>query len=143
MIQRTLIADFNAANPLYAGAVVTVYGVTAGGAKDMGNVVTLYAGIGGVAVLANPAKLDAEGKWQYPPYVDQPVILEISGPHVGNHDTGAIRPALDTSDVTEAAIHAAGAAGSTAMAQDAARKARAYAAQVDPQQIALIAQSFG
>lgn len=141
--QRTLIPDFNAANPLYAGAVVTAYGITAGGAKDTANIVTCYAGITGADLVANPQTLDSEGKWIAPPYADEPVILTVSGPHVAGHDTGAIRPSLDSSDVDQAQLHASRTAGSAAMAQESARKARQYADAVDPQQIALIAQSFG
>ena len=142
-VQRTLIPDFNAANPLYAGAVVTVYGVTLAGAKDSGNIVTCYAGISGTDLVANPQKLDGDGKWVAPPYVDEAVILSVSGPHIADHASGVIRPSLDASDVDEAALHASRTAGSAAMAQQSARRAKTYADAVDTQQIALIAQSFG
>lgn len=90
-VTRTLISNFNTANRLYAGAVVTAYGIT-GGVKDTDNIVPSYAGISGTDVLANPQTLDSEGKWVDPPYIEEPVILDISGPHVGSHDTGVIHP---------------------------------------------------
>ena len=142
-VQRTLISDFNAANPLYAGSVVTAYGITAAGVKDASNIVTAYEGITGANLVANPQTLDSEGKWITPPYVDEPVILTISGPHVAGHDSGVIRPSLDSSDVDQAQMHASRTAGEAAMAQQSARKAKVFADAVDPQQIALIAQSFG
>lgn len=140
--RRTLISEFSLANPLYAYATIYVYGVT-GGAKDTSIRPTLYDASVGGDTLANPQKLDEHGRWKQPVYVDVPAIVEAVPLHAASHDTGIIRPALDDAAVYEAGMHASTAAGNAAMAQDAARNAKRYAAQVDPQQIALIAQSYG
>ena len=89
---RVPLREFALANPLYAGAVVTVYGVTAGGLKDTSNLVTLYQAPTGTDTLVNAQKLDSRGMWPQVPYVDEAVIMDISGPHVASHATGVIEP---------------------------------------------------
>lgn len=91
---RTTISAFSTANPLYAGAVVSVYTVDANSEKTS-TLATLYAGPVTTTLLANPQTLDGQGKWLLPPYIDVPVIITVtrSGTAV-NHDTGVIGSSL-------------------------------------------------
>ena len=89
---RVALREFVLANPLYAGAVVSAWPVTAGGAKDTSRRAVLYTGLVGAASMVNPQKLDSDGMWPAAPYVAEPVILEISGPHVASHDSAVIEP---------------------------------------------------
>lgn len=148
--KRTLLSHFSLANPLYARATVTVYGVTAGGAKDTATKLTLYAAPTGSATLTNPQYLDSDGKWAQPVYVDAPAIMEITDLRVGSHDTGIVRPDIDDADLISAEYSATQALGASAAALQSARKAdrsataaAASAASIDDEQTALIAQSFG
>ena len=86
---RTSIADFSLANPLYAGATVTIYTVDDTGAKAAVKA-TLYASPTGSTTLSNPQTLDSEGKWQQPVYIDTPVTASVSGLTIADHDTGVI-----------------------------------------------------
>lgn len=147
--RRTRIFDFDLANPVYANATVTVYGVS-GGAKDTSNVVTLYAGESGTTTLANPQKLDSDGKFAQPVYHDEPVVLQITNLRVADHDTGVVRPDIDDSDIANAEFRAAAIGGYVGAAELSAGKAKrsaeaaaASAASVTDDQIMLIAQSFG
>jgi len=146
--RRTNIADFDLANPVYANATVTVYGVSAG-VKDTSNLVTLYAGESGSTTLANPQKLDSNGKLLQPAYHDVPIVLQITNLRVADHDTGIVRPDIDDGDITTAEFRAAQLQGFAAVAEEGARKAEASATAAaaavanDELQIALIAQSFG
>jgi len=91
MAQRTRIPDFELANPLYAGAVVSFFTVDTSGVKTT-TLATLYVAATGVTVAANPQTLDSEGKFQAPVYIDAPVIASVDGVHVVDHDTGLIIP---------------------------------------------------
>jgi len=147
--RRTYLSDFALINLVYAGAIVTVYGVVAG-AKDTSNLVTLYDDISGTGTLANPQTLDSEGKWAAPVYVEEAVIMQVAGLSAGDHDTGIIYPSLSDADVVAAAADAAAAAVSaseadtdaTAAAASAAAAA-ASAAGLTDEHIALVARSFG
>lgn len=90
---RSAIMELALANPVYAGAKVTAYGVTAAGAKDVAAFVMLYDAIEGGNEVANPQTLDDQGKWAAPVYAEQPCILDIRPRLAANHDTGVIRPA--------------------------------------------------
>lgn len=126
--QRTLLQDFQFDNPLYAHAIVTVYGVTLGGAIDLANVITLYADQTGEEFLANPQDLTSRGKWRVPVYILEPCIIRVIGPHVASHDTGVVRPRLDTDSVEEAEAAAFRAGGFASMSDRNARKAKQSAA---------------
>lgn len=90
--QRTTIPDFVLYNPAYALATVTVYTIDANGAST-GTLATLYAGITGTDTLENPQTLDSGGKWQAPVYVDEAVLLEVSGLDAfTDHSTGVFYP---------------------------------------------------
>ncbi len=89
-LSRTAIQDFSTANPIYAAATVTAYTIDDDGVKTSIKA-NLYSAISGVTKLANPQTLDAYGKFRQPVYIDQPVILTVTG--LGNtpdHDTGVI-----------------------------------------------------
>ncbi len=92
-ISRTAIQDFSTANPIYANATVTAYTVE-NGAKTSTKA-ALYTSNSGTTRAANPQTLDSYGKFRQPVYIDDPVILTISG--LGNtpeHDTGIISASI-------------------------------------------------
>lgn len=104
--QRTTIPDFTFYNPAYSLAKVTVYTVDADGAKTS-TLATLYSGITGTATLSNPQNLSGDGRWIAPPYIDEPVILEISeADSFGDHDTGVIYPRTNPAFLTDAELAA-------------------------------------
>lgn len=86
---RTSINDFATGNPIYANAVVTAYTI-ANGAKSSIKA-TLYSSISGSGALANPQTLDSHGKFKQPVYIQEPVILTITGlKNTPDHDTGIL-----------------------------------------------------
>lgn len=104
---RSSIRDFSTSNKLYANAVVTFY-VASAGAKTS-TLATLYTTLTGSTEAANPQTLDSSGKFTAPVYIDQDVIMTVTG--LGNtpdHDTGVI-PAplvLSGSGTPEASVTA-------------------------------------
>ncbi len=85
---RAAIQDFALANPIYAGASVSFYTVSAG--VKTSTLATLYSGATGTGTLTNPQILDSEGKFQQPVYPSAPVIGAITGLSIPDHDTGII-----------------------------------------------------
>lgn len=88
---RTSLFEFSLANPLYVGATVNAWEVDINGVKTSTRA-DLFAGPTGTDQLANPQILDGDGKFAEPVYHEDPIILEISGPNVASHETGAIFP---------------------------------------------------
>jgi hypothetical protein len=87
---RITVADFELANPLYAGALVRFFQTDNDGIKTA-TLATLYAAPSGVSTLENPQTLDSDGKFAAPVYIEDPVIASISGiTNVDDHDTGVI-----------------------------------------------------
>lgn len=99
-LSRTAIQDFSSSNQIYANATVTAYTVDSNGNKTSTKA-TLYSSISGDGELANPQTLDSYGKFTQPVYIDDAVILTITG--LGNtpdHDTGIISvPSVQSVDV--------------------------------------------
>ncbi len=92
---RTAIQDFSTANKMYVNATVTFYTVL-NGAKTS-TLASLYSGLTGDTLLANPQTLDGYGKFRQPVYIEEPVIISVTG--LGNtpdHDTGVINLPFDT-----------------------------------------------
>lgn len=88
---RTYIQDFALANKIYANAIVTAYTVDSSG-KKTSTKATLYDTLTGSDTIANPQTLDSKGKFSRPVYVQEDVILSVTG--LGNapdHDTGVLR----------------------------------------------------
>ncbi len=86
---RTAIQDLSTANPIYANAIVTAYTVEDGAKTSIK--ASLYSTISGPALLANPQKLDSFGKFKQPVYINEAVILTITGlNNTPDHDTGII-----------------------------------------------------
>ena len=86
---RTTIQDFTTANKLYVNAIVTFYTVL-NGAKTSTKA-TLYDSLTGSGTLVNPQTLDSYGKFRQPVYIDEAVIMSVTG--LGNtpdHDTGIV-----------------------------------------------------
>lgn len=91
-LARTAIQDFSTANPIYANATVTAYIVEDG--EKTSTKASLYANIAGSTLLANAQTLDSYGKFRQPVYIEDAVILTVTG--LGNtpdHDTGIIQGA--------------------------------------------------
>lgn len=105
---RTAIPDFALDNVIYAGAVVTVYTVDVNGDKTA-TLATLYDAVSGAGTLANPQTLDSQGKNSQPLYIDQPVIMEITGLGAGvpNQTTGIVGTNLLSDAVSDAQAAAA------------------------------------
>ncbi len=85
----TAIRDFELANPLYAGATLSLYTTTAAGAITA-TLATLYDTPNGAATLQNPQTLDQFGKLAQPVYISAPVIGVITGLTVPSMTTGVI-----------------------------------------------------
>lgn len=90
MSSRALIQDLITANPVYANGIVTAYTVDDNGLKTAIKA-DLFAAVTGSVSLGNPQTLDAYGKFRQPVYIEEPVILNITGlGNVPDHDTGII-----------------------------------------------------
>ena len=89
---RTRLPDFPLENELYAGSKVYAYGLTATGARDESNLVALYTDKIGEHRVTNPVTLNSDGRFPVQLHVDQSIILEVEGPHVLSHDSGAVDP---------------------------------------------------
>lgn len=88
---RIVVQDFALANPIYANAEVTVYTILNG--EKTTTLADLFSNITGDVKLANPQTLDTYGKFKQPVYIQDPVIMTVTG--IGNtpdHDTGVVRP---------------------------------------------------
>lgn len=86
---RTAIQDFSTANAVYANATVTAYTVEAG--VKTSTKASLYSTLTGSALLANPQTLDAYGKLSQPVYINEAVILTVTGlKNAPDHDTGIV-----------------------------------------------------
>lgn len=101
---RFAIPDFQLANRIYVGARVHVYGIDDDGEIDEDNLVTLYEGLTGAGTLRNPQKLDSDGKFAAPVYVDEPVVCLVSGLSIADHRTGVIRSIAGTPSVSGALV---------------------------------------
>lgn len=88
---RSAIPDFQLANPLYVGAVVSFFTVNVSGVKTS-TLAPLYASPIGAIQLPNPQVLDAEGKFTTPVYHDVSVIAEVVSDSADTVDTGIILP---------------------------------------------------
>jgi hypothetical protein len=87
---RTAIQDFSTTNAAYANATVTVYKVDGLG-KKTATKSDLYATLTGAVKLANPVTLDSYGKFKQPVYVENDVILTVTGlKNTPDHDTGVV-----------------------------------------------------
>lgn len=89
---RTYLSDFALANPVYAGATVSVFEVDIATLEVTTTLATLYDAISGTGTLTNPQTLDSEGKWVAPPYVETAVVMQVSGASVPSHQTGITQP---------------------------------------------------
>jgi hypothetical protein len=85
---RTLLTDFSLANPLYANATVQVLEANETTWLPTQTLAPLYAGPTGTQKLANPQRLDGDGRWVHPVYVDRPVVIRVGQGQVPTHDTG-------------------------------------------------------
>lgn len=126
---RFILPIFQIANAKYRGAYVTVYTVS-GGVKTATKA-TLYEDRTSSATLANPQRLDADGAFKQPVYVDVDVIASISGLSSPDHDTGIFGPSTDAAAAAASAALAeelaSQAQGSATMASESARSAKASA----------------
>lgn len=89
---RSFLGDFGLANPIYAGATVSVYAVNPATQARTGTLVPLYTDPVGTGQSGNPQDLDSEGKWVLPVYVDQPVIIVVGSGTLPSHQTGVLQP---------------------------------------------------
>lgn len=113
---RSLLAEFQVRNDLYAGASVSAF-ATDGAGNPTTTLITLYAGPSGADVLSNPQVLDGQGRFQRPVYFETPCVVRVSSAFAASHDSGVLVPALSTADVTQAAASASAAAASLAAVQ--------------------------
>lgn len=87
---RQSIPDFQYANPMYVGALVSFFTIDANGVKTA-TLATLYDSQAGTGTLLNPQALDADGKFAVPVYVGVPVIgVVVNSNGVADHETGII-----------------------------------------------------
>lgn len=108
---RNGVSDFSLANPIYAGATVSFYTVSAG--VKTTTLATLYAGLTGTTTLTNPQSLDSEGKFRQAVYVGEPVVASISGLTIGDHDTGIIQAVLSAGSLADVLTSLADSSGSS------------------------------
>lgn len=86
---RTALQDFATANPIYAAGIVTAYTVDNGAKTSIK--ANLFASISGGSRVANPQTLDSYGKFKQPVYIDDAVILTVTGlKNTPDHDTGIV-----------------------------------------------------
>lgn len=105
---RTSISEFSLANVIYAGAEVTFYVANEDGTSS-GTLATLYAEVTGSETLSNPQRLDSEGRFVRPVYIEEAVVATIVRPgYTVGHTTGVIQNqfADDAADAAEAAKNA-------------------------------------
>lgn len=126
---RILLPVFAIANAKYARAYVTGYTVAAG--VKTATKVTYYQDRTSSEVLANPQRLDGDGQFKQPVYVEVDTILSITGLSSPDHDTGIMGPSDDASAAAASAALAEQMANTTqgyaAMAAQSARSAKASA----------------
>lgn len=84
---RTLLTDFQLANPLYANGSVRVLVADTETWLASSTLATLYKTPAGTETHSNPVGLDGDGKFPLPVYVDVPVVLRVSAAQVRPHDT--------------------------------------------------------
>lgn len=104
---RTALQDFATANEIYANAIVTAYTVESGAKTS--TKATLYSALSGSSLIANPITLDSNGKFPQPVYIQDPVILTVTGlENTPDHDTGVIRVprVIEGTGTPEAAVTA-------------------------------------
>ena len=89
MATRISLQDFSLANPIYIGGTVTAFTVDNNGDATTTKA-TLYDSYAGTTTLANPQTLDSEGKWVAPVYIEDNVVLSVSGLSIPDHSTGVI-----------------------------------------------------
>ena len=89
MATRISLVDFSLANPFYIGATVTAYTVDNNGDATTTKA-TLYDSFSGTGTLANPQTLDSEGKFAAPVYIEDNVVLTVTGLTIPDHSTGVI-----------------------------------------------------
>ena len=88
-LARTAIQDFSTSNKIYAGATVTAHTVVSGAKTSVK--ADLYSTISGAIKVSNPQVLDSFGRLRQPVYIEQPVILTVTGlKNTPDHDTGII-----------------------------------------------------
>ena len=126
--QRTTIPDFNLYNPFYAGATVSVFTIDELTSQKTTTLATLYQDLTSALTLDNPQKLDSNGRFQVPVYVDQPVIMTISGLlNADDHDTGIVAANLLGTAVTDAQAAASQSIAFSELAKREAARASKFA----------------
>lgn len=100
---RFAIPDFALANSMYIGARVYFYSVDVDGVKT-DDLITLYDTLTGDDTLRNPQRLDGEGKFAVPVYVDEATIAVVSGLSIPDHETGVIRSLVGTPSLRYALV---------------------------------------
>jgi hypothetical protein len=93
---RVLLTDFTLANLLYANASISVFEADTATWQARTTLAPLYRAASGSAEHGNPLRLDSDGKFSSPVYVDRPVISRVTGAIVPSHDTGiaGLQPAF-------------------------------------------------
>lgn len=92
MAVRSALIDFSLANPIYAGATVSLFLVDPVTGAKTTTLANLYAAPTGAAGLLNPQTLDSQGKWKQPVYFEDAVVAVVAGLSVPDHETGIIHP---------------------------------------------------
>lgn len=90
--RRTLIKQFEIGNKAYRNAKVIFYGADLATGTRLETKITLYDGLVGTGVFANPYTLDSDGKFSAPVYHDESFIAVISESVIGSHSTGVVIP---------------------------------------------------
>lgn len=107
---RNCITEFSLANPIYTGATVNFYTVSAG--VKTSTLATLYSTITGSETLVNPQQLDSDGKFKQAVYIGEPVIAAITGLTIPDHDTGIIQAVLSAGSLASVLTDYAASGGS-------------------------------
>lgn len=91
IVQRSFLADFALAKPLYAGARLYVYEADVATGLATTTLATVYRAPTGTDEESNPFTLDGDGKLLRPAYVDGPVVVRVHfADATPTHDTGVI-----------------------------------------------------
>lgn len=90
MTSRIAIPQFQLANPLYKNATVAFYTAVSGVITP--TLASLYADTFSNTQLQNPQKLNSQGQFKAPVYIQDQVIGVVSGISVPSHNTAIIAP---------------------------------------------------
>lgn len=90
MTIRRALNEFSVASPIYSKSPVWVWSVDPATNRRTTTLATLYDAPTGSGLIANPATLDANGKWTTVPYVEGGYQIVVNSLPFGEHSLGVV-----------------------------------------------------